>query len=597
MRYLKYLTSIIFLCFSVQMLAQEDIKVESFAISTTTNYANLKDYIVYDNNGEKCALIIVDTKYPELLTFDGGSTGIKKVIPKTGQVWVYVPEGLKRITISGKGIGTLREYDLGISVSKARTYILKLTTKDVSTVVFNDSLEMRMLIKIVSERDNTPISDADFSLNGIKQVLNDKGVLEKDLIGASYRYRVESKFFKTTSGTFVVDGSKSDVLIRMKPNYEIISINAQKGSEIWIDGELMGTNSWTGKLTYGTHNVTCKQKNHYDLEQTITVAEGKNAEFSLDNLKEIQGTLNITSTPSGANVLIDGKQKGTTPYKEDLIIGNYKIEVVKGGYTSYLVEVAIKENQQESINAVLKQTHKVAIVTYPSKVSVTLDGMFLGYSPLGVDLRSGTHNFKIEADGYYPLKKKEKIGDNQTTINFRLRQLKFKPIELYAGYSYNVMPISAWSVFNGAYIKNINFELGYGQSLKASEPIYWHASNTDIRPIKATYGNRVFKVRLGYGFILNNTFRITPQVGLSYLVLRESTETEQKIAGGSNSFNLSFGAKIDVAITRWAAFSIVPEYSMGLIKSDGYKALEKMSSQIKNMSNGLGVHASFSVRY
>ena len=97
-RHVKFFTIVVVLLFPVLLAAQEDIKVESFTLSTTTNYANLEGHIEYDNNGEKCALIIVDTRNPELLTFDGGSTGIMKSIIKTGQVWLYVPDGLKRIT-------------------------------------------------------------------------------------------------------------------------------------------------------------------------------------------------------------------------------------------------------------------------------------------------------------------------------------------------------------------------------------------------------------------------------------------------------------------------------------------------------------------
>ena len=106
----------------------QEIKVKNFQLSTTTNYANLLDYVKYDINGEKCALIIVDTRHSELLTFACGAVGIVATDYKEefGQVWVYVPDGVRRLSIFGEGMNPLRDYDLGVSVQKARTYIMTL---------------------------------------------------------------------------------------------------------------------------------------------------------------------------------------------------------------------------------------------------------------------------------------------------------------------------------------------------------------------------------------------------------------------------------------------------------------------------------------
>ena len=55
-RYIKCL--LIFFLFSVKIAAQEEIKVENFTLSTTTNYANLEGSIEFDANGEKCAFAL-----------------------------------------------------------------------------------------------------------------------------------------------------------------------------------------------------------------------------------------------------------------------------------------------------------------------------------------------------------------------------------------------------------------------------------------------------------------------------------------------------------------------------------------------------------
>ena len=586
--------------FSISICAQgdyEDIKVESFTLSTTTNYANLEGSIEYDDNGEKCALIIVDTKYPDRLTFNGGSLGIKKVVTKTGQAWVYVPNGLKRITISGEDIGTLRDYDLGVSVKKARTYILKLTTKDVETIVFNDAIQADMKIAIVSAKDGNPIRNAEISINGIKETLDNDGVLIKKLSGATYRYKVDAKYYQTESGIFIVDGKNNEYIIKMKPNYEIVTITAPKGCEIWIDGQFMGNGSWEGRLLLGTHNISCKLDKHYDKEQVFTVVEGREAELTLEMPKEIQGTLNITSMPDNADVLVDGRKVGATPYKGAIIIGEHTVEVAKSGYSSIKENITIIQNQQQNVNAVLKQTHKVAITTSPVRASVTVDGKHLGTTPIGVDMRSGTHEFEVKAQGYYVLRRNEKIGDNQMRINFHLKKQRYKSNEFYFGGGYSLMPISGIQGHIGGYFSNINAELGYWKSLKDSELIYWYTSNPDVRPVMATYSSTAYKLRFGYGIALNNTLRITPQLGLSHVVLEESADSEEAFANGAYSTNFNTGVKIDIAITKWIALTVTPDYTMAVKKSAGFDLLEGMSDHIKTLSNGFGVHADINVRF
>lgn len=87
--------------------------------------ANTAGTIVFDQNGDKCALIKIEsTEFG--FSFDVGSLGVQKTEQHTGEVWVYVPQGVKRISISHPKLEKIRDYDLGLSVKKAKTYVMKL---------------------------------------------------------------------------------------------------------------------------------------------------------------------------------------------------------------------------------------------------------------------------------------------------------------------------------------------------------------------------------------------------------------------------------------------------------------------------------------
>lgn len=81
-----------------------------------------------DDNGEDCALIKIET-IEKGFVFDGGTIGIAKVEDNhKGEIWVYVPAGLRKISIMHDKFGVIRNYYFPITLVSARTYLMKLKT-------------------------------------------------------------------------------------------------------------------------------------------------------------------------------------------------------------------------------------------------------------------------------------------------------------------------------------------------------------------------------------------------------------------------------------------------------------------------------------
>lgn len=72
--------------------------VSDFYCATNDLDALLEETSVYEQNGDKCALIKVETTQHGF-TFDVGSLGITATKDKPGEIWVYVPHN-----ILGKGL-------------------------------------------------------------------------------------------------------------------------------------------------------------------------------------------------------------------------------------------------------------------------------------------------------------------------------------------------------------------------------------------------------------------------------------------------------------------------------------------------------------
>ena len=111
----------------------QDMAVADFSLDETDLTANLDGTTKYDQNGEKCALIKIFTTATGL-TFDVGSLGVVEIIQKPGEIWLYVPHGVRRITINHPQLG-MCDYTFPTSIVKARTYRMRLVAGQVQTTV------------------------------------------------------------------------------------------------------------------------------------------------------------------------------------------------------------------------------------------------------------------------------------------------------------------------------------------------------------------------------------------------------------------------------------------------------------------------------
>ena len=80
---------------------------------------------VLDQNSRKAALIKV--VIPEAgFDFDVGVMGVVSVRQEVGEVWVYVPEGVRKITVRHQTYGVIRDYEFGCPIESAAVYELRL---------------------------------------------------------------------------------------------------------------------------------------------------------------------------------------------------------------------------------------------------------------------------------------------------------------------------------------------------------------------------------------------------------------------------------------------------------------------------------------
>lgn len=78
------------------------------------------------------------------------------------------------------------------------------------------------------------------------------------------------------------------------------------------------------------------------------------------------GLLEISSQPAGAEVLIDGRKRGVTPYRRPASVGEHDIVVHKTGYQDYLNTVDVLPGRGSAVDAILRADTPAPIAPTPS---------------------------------------------------------------------------------------------------------------------------------------------------------------------------------------------------------------------------------------
>lgn len=619
----------LFLCITTVSFGQE-FSVNSFFLAETDLTANTPGTIVKDQNGNPCALIKVETTL-DGYTFNVGVLGIKETKRVGGEIWVYVPFGVKKITIGHPKLGTIRDYPFPCKIDKGRTYILKLNAK-LGGRTYDTSKKQRMILNVYPasatvEINNTPIElkngtySRDFSfgiyditasapryhslrrqieiddLNNAEQVnihLKQKfGWLqipgdgdEKlwiddqqkrfvpgsriDLNSGHYRIRMTKPMHETFETTLEI---KDSVVNRLVPDfiarYREIEFRVDGNAEIWIDNRNVGNGYWKGRLEYGQHKIECKKPSHRASGMYLTVEPDTREQISLDAPDPIYGYVNVSSSPSGADVYVDGEKHGITPQRLTLLEGNHIVEVRKSGYTSETRNFSVSERSNHRFDASLSNAVSVLISSNPGG-TVFVDGKYVGSSPTRQNLTMGKHELKIVSpdNTHKNIKKKVVINPWSEKFSYDLKQHYFYKdnclLGTYMGFSSENFE---WAFNLDVYLKGIY--IGSDLSIGGSS----HESYSSIS----------WDIKFGYGIRLGTTFMFTPSVGYLYTGITNDQVKRKDYAYSPPGSALIGSCKLNYApalLAGLVSLFIEPQYAHALSHD------ENTPPQMANWNNG-----------
>ena len=127
------------------------------------------------------------------------------------------------------------------------------------------------------------------------------------------------------------------------------------------------------------------------------------------------GNLDVTTNPSGANILLDGIDKGVTPkIIEKIETGPHNLVLVYPRYETLQKRIIVEEGKTIPISELLvPKTGSLSILSDPIGASVYLDGMPKGKTPLDLsELLVKDYMVRVELQDY-------EIKENRITVQYR----------------------------------------------------------------------------------------------------------------------------------------------------------------------------------
>jgi eukaryotic-like serine/threonine-protein kinase len=187
--------------------------------------------------------------------------------------------------------------------------------------------------------------------------------------------------------TIAAAGTKTPVLfIATEPPDASVSIN----------GEAAGNTPYVNnKFAAGSYKIVIKKKGYRDISETIKISLKDTTKIS--RKLNPSGTLIVKSDPSGAQVFIDNKLAGKTPYTTDQVtLGQHTIDIVKPGFKKYSSKTKIEA--ETTLSQKLEKLNGKIEVSVKPLGTIYLDGQLKtkdASTTFTMDVPGGTHKLKV----------------------------------------------------------------------------------------------------------------------------------------------------------------------------------------------------------
>jgi len=345
------------------------------------------------------------------------------------------------------------------------------TIKTIGGLIVNSEPTGATVFLNGDEIGKTPLNKSDIEAGEHTMVIHREGYVDNVQL-------VTIPTGRTVQATARLVKMKGTLIIKTDPAGGWITINGKS------EGEAKPTGLEFKDMPIGLYKIKAELDHYYTTEKNVKVRYGARDKVYL-KLNPKPGSIFVTSTPSGADIILAGRQtRVKTPGKiENVQVGKYQLLLRLNGFEDKIERIVVKPDQTTTISSVLqcKKTEKDDVKPIkrkthssptPSKPRMTAIGkstnaddyacvtFAVGYS----NIRAGYMTFTQLDSTRQNEDKKEYLYRRELTFDKNIRMKRYylyfgdevAGIRLSMGHSEGVSKIDA-VIFSGGYFEYHNF--------------------------------------------------------------------------------------------------------------------------------------------
>ncbi|QBG48011.1 PEGA domain-containing protein [Verrucomicrobia bacterium S94] len=211
-------------------------------------------------------------------------------------------------------------------------------------------------------------------------------------------------FERSYKSVSLLEGQEMDVTLNMKPITGLLLVDSNpQNADVIIDGVSKGnTPLLLTDLPLGEYRLEFRSPKQ--LPRTMTaILEDRTPVRVFAELVSNTAQLDVTSSPEGAEVRINGIYAGDTPIRiEEVEAGQADVKVSKRGYKPYQMRMTFEATKPYKIDAELEALPSgLTVMTSPEGARIMIDGRVVGEAPITLEnLKEGPHEVTASLDGY-----------------------------------------------------------------------------------------------------------------------------------------------------------------------------------------------------
>lgn len=165
-------------------------------------------------------------------------------------------------------------------------------------------------------------------------------------------------------------------------------------------------------LAPGEHLVVVQKAGYNEARRTVTISNASRKAGVELRLEPLLGLVLVQTSPAGADISIDGADRGKSPLLlSDLPVARHRLTVNAPGFAPKNIELSVDNRTPQLITLDLaSDSAKVSFNSSPAGASVTVNGLSKGTTPCDVDqLPAGENTISLVLPGYAPFQQKVKL--------------------------------------------------------------------------------------------------------------------------------------------------------------------------------------------